>query len=99
MADTDDSTERLRARMTYLGIRENTPTADLLPTKALPSGLHDPDCRDVASFLVRLVRDTYTRCRRTSREVATRRRDRYGDFALDPWDGGYDWKGHYHAPI
>jgi hypothetical protein len=97
--DTDATTERLKARMAYLGIRETSPTADLLPTRSMPSGLLDPDCRDVAAFLVRLVRRTYARCRRNSRELATRRPDHYGDHQLARWDGGYDWRGRYHAPV
>ncbi len=99
MNDTDEVTERLEARMAYLGIRDKTPTADLLPTRSFPSGMVDPECRDVAAFLVRLVRATYVRCRRKSREVATRRPDRYGDHQLARWDGGYDWRGRYHAPV
>ena len=99
MNDTDETTERLKARKAYLGIRETSPTADLLPTRSMPSGLLDPDCRDVAAFLVRVVRGTYARCRRNSRELATRRPDRYGDHQLARWDGGYDWSGRYHAPV
>jgi hypothetical protein len=85
--------------MAYLGIRDRRPTADLLPTRSIPPGLADPECRDVAAFLVGLVRATYVRCRRNRRERATQQPDRYGDHQLARWDGGYDWRGRYHAPI
>jgi hypothetical protein len=99
MSETDDITARLQARAAYLGYRDKTPTADLLPTRTMPAGLQDPDCHDVVGYLVALVRDTYVRCRRNSREIATRRPDRYGHFRLEQWDGGYDWRGQYHVPI
>ena len=99
MSETDEVTGRLQARMAYLGIRDKAPTADLLPTRSMPFGLTLPDCRDVAAFLLRVVRGTYTRCRRNQRELATRRPDGYGDDRLARWDGGYDWSGRYHAPI
>jgi hypothetical protein len=99
MTNTDETTERLEARMAYLGIRDKSPTADLLPKKSLPPGLLDPDCRHVAAHLVSLVREVYSRCRRRGRELATRRPDRYGDRQLMQWDGGYDWRGRYHAPV
>jgi hypothetical protein len=97
--DTDATTEQLKARMAYLGIRATSPTADLLPMLSMPSGLLDPDCRDVAAFLVRVVRGTYARCRRNSPGIDTRRPDRYGDYQLARWDGGYDWRGRYHLPV
>jgi hypothetical protein len=99
MNDDDAIAARLRARRAYLGITDRTPTADLLPAKTLPAGLHDPDARDVAGFLVRFVRGTYSRCRRKLRAAATRGQDRYGDHELRRWDGGSDWRGHYQAPI
>ena len=99
MSDTDETTQRLEARMAYLGIRDQTLTADLLPTRSMPSGLLDPDCRDATAFLVRIVRATYARCRKKEREAATARPDRYGDHSLARWDGGYDWQGRYRAPI
>jgi hypothetical protein len=97
--DVDATTDRLKARKAYLGIRDTSPTADLLPTRTLPSGLLDRECRDVAAFLVRVVRGTYARCRRKSRELDTRRPDRYGEHQLARWDGGYDWRGRYHVPV
>ena len=99
MTESDETTERLEARMAYLGLRDQRPTADLLPTTSMPWGLLDSDCRDVTAFLVRLVRAIYVRCRKNDRQAATRRPDRYGDQTLARWDGGYDWRGRYHAPI
>ncbi len=95
----DDVTNRLMARTAYLGISGITPTVDLFPKKVLPSGLHDPDCYDLTRFLTHLVRHTYVGCRRAATEAITRRPDHYGAHELRRWDGGYDWKGRYHAPI
>jgi hypothetical protein len=99
MIDSGELTARLEARMAYLGIRTQIPTVDLLPTRSMPFGLTLPDCRDVAAFLVRLVRATYSRCRRNHRADAGQHPDRYGDHILARWDGGYDWSGRYHAPV
>jgi hypothetical protein len=99
MPDSDDVTARLRSRAAYLGVTGITPTADLMPTKVLPAGLHDPDCQDVLRYLLYRVRHLYVTCRRAPGEDTTRRADRYGADPLRWWDGGLDWKQQYHAPI
>jgi hypothetical protein len=99
MKMSEDPTSRLRARNAYLGIRELTPRADLLPKQALPWDLHDRECYDVSRFVVQLVRAKYVRCRKEGSEVLTHRPNRYGGHELRHWDGGYDWQGKYHVPI
>src|SRR5262245_55141299 len=99
MNDTETTTERLQARMAYLGARGRAPTADLLPTRSMPPSLPVPECRHAAAYLVSLVRYTYARRRKEHRALATGRPDDYGDGTLAPWDGGYDWRGRYEPPV
>lgn len=99
MSEPDEISRRLVARRAYLGVRDRTPTPDLLPTRTMPFALTLSDCRDVAAHLVALVRDSYVQRRRHHRADDSGRPDRYGDRPLVDWDGGYDWQGRYHPPV
>lgn len=65
----------------------------------MPFGLTSADARDVAAFLIQLVRTTYASRRRDYGTAATKRPDTFGDDRLPRWDGGYDWRGRYHTPV
>ena len=99
MSQDDELTGRLRARMAYRGIRTRTPTADLLPTGAMPFCLTFPDCRargrvpggpgprDVCAMPAGTPggRDPAPGLVRPSSAAR--------------WDGGHDWSGRYEAPV
>jgi hypothetical protein len=99
MRDFDKARKILRFPVSDSRRGDTIPTADLLPTRSLPTGLIDPVCREVTAHLVRLIRDTYETCQEWRQEPAVRRPGRHGEHPLARWDGGYDRRGRYTTPI